>query len=126
LSQENIFSKDYRLLKSNDFKDLYNLRPLISKHILFFYKIDESLNNMKVGITASRQVGNSVNRNYIKRLVREWYRKSQLKLIPCKLNILIRPVISKNKDFNSKDFVADFVRELDFLSKKLIDTRINK
>ncbi len=81
---------------------------------------------MKVGITASRQVGNSVNRNYIKRLVREWYRKSQLKLIPCKLNILIRPVISKNKDFNSKDFVADFVRELDFLSKKLIDTRINK
>ncbi len=40
------------------------------------------LTGARLGITASRKVGGAVERNRVKRRVREWFRRSQAALVP--------------------------------------------
>ena len=78
---------------------------------------------MKLGFTISRQVGNAVNRNYLKRIIREWYRKSNFKSIPMRTNILLRPSISQLENLKSKEFVTDFLRQLENSFKTICQNR---
>ena len=59
------------LKKRKDFLRLRNnCSSLDTKNFIFNYKKDQSVSEPIVGITISNKVGNSVKRNYIKRLIR--------------------------------------------------------
>lgn len=75
---------------------------------------------LRLGITASRGVGNAVVRNRIKRLVREWFRRSGRDLLgdsgETDLVIIARRPVSKLAG-------KDVLRELDVLATRMETAR---
>lgn len=51
---------------------------------------DFSNSNARIGITVSRKVGNSVMRNWLKRLIREFYRLNKNLFCPVDYNIIAK------------------------------------
>ncbi len=72
--QENSFKREERLLRKKDFLKIRKkgIRLLTGSFIVFAHKSDLGFN--RLGIAASVRVGNSVKRNRIKRLLREFFR----------------------------------------------------
>jgi len=54
-------------------------RRFVSRSFLGFYLLDRK-GDARLGVTVSRKVGNAVQRNRMKRLVREWFRRAKTTL----------------------------------------------
>ena len=68
------FTKRERVLKREDFVNLNRLgRRQHTPHFTVIYRRNHSGIN-RLGITASKKIGNAVKRNRVKRLVREFFR----------------------------------------------------
>lgn len=68
------FSKDERLLTRKDFVNLNQLgKRYQAAHFTVILK-HNGLGITRLGVTASRKVGNAVKRNKVKRLIREFFR----------------------------------------------------
>ncbi|MCK4502656.1 MAG: ribonuclease P protein component [Desulfuromonadales bacterium] len=74
---ENTYPGFYRLRKSWEYQ-------LISKMGCKFYTphfvllvFDNDVNHVRLGVTVSRRVGNAVQRNKVKRAIREFFRTNQ-------------------------------------------------
>ena len=66
--------KGEKLLKAPDFKRvLRNGERQSTKHFKVFFFLNQT-HKQRLGITASRKVGNAVKRNRIKRILREFFR----------------------------------------------------
>jgi ribonuclease P protein component len=65
-----------------------------SRHFVIFYKREDE---KKVGVVASKKVGNAVARNRAKRLLRELYRKNQYKIDNAYLVLVARKTIINAK-----------------------------
>jgi len=64
------------LKKNFEFKLVYkNGKSLANKHLVM-YVMNNNLGYNRIGISVSKKVGNSVTRNYIKRIIRESYKMS--------------------------------------------------
>jgi ribonuclease P protein component len=76
------FEKSRRLLKRHDFLRLADTGIVVhSKYFIGICDKKENKNGFgRIGITVSKKVGNSVERNRIKRLVREYWRLNQYSL----------------------------------------------
>ena len=75
------FPKDHRLLTPSDFNHLRSGASYCNtSHLRFYYK--DSLNkdgSSRIGLSVSRKVGNAVQRNLVKRVLREKFRHSNLR-----------------------------------------------
>lgn len=68
------FPKQERLLNRKDFVNLNRLgKRYRSKHFTVIFKENER-GVSRLGITASKKIGNAVKRNKVKRLLREFFR----------------------------------------------------
>lgn len=68
------FPKDNRIRKSKDFKKIQSKsKRKNSKYFTLLY----SPGRTRLGLTISTKVGNSPERNYIKRCVREFFRRNK-------------------------------------------------
>ena len=68
------FLKKERILKHSDFKTLYQRgKKTDTEHFLVFMRPND-LGWKRLGVTASKATGNAVARNYVKRLLREYFR----------------------------------------------------
>ncbi|MDL2274980.1 ribonuclease P protein component [Desulfosarcina sp. OttesenSCG-928-G10] len=68
------FTKADRIRKSSDYKRLSaHGKRVKSSGFVFVYQ-KNTIGRPRLGITASRKTGNAVNRNRIKRIVREYFR----------------------------------------------------
>lgn len=76
------FSSDSRLLKSSEFNEVRKKgRRFFTKNFII-YTLYNGLDRNRLGITASARVGNSVKRNRVKRLLREFFRLNNGKISP--------------------------------------------
>ena len=81
------FRKEEHLLKSSDFKKVYAKGSRYSNKdfVLYVYPTgNRSASNghgRRLGLSVGRRLGKAVHRNRIKRLVREVYRASKVRLI---------------------------------------------
>ena len=64
-------------------------KTVYGKYFIVNYNFSDN-NHLRFGLTVSKKIGNSVIRNYVKRILREIIRKN-LNKIPNKLNIEIIP-----------------------------------
>ena len=90
------FSKIQRLLKTQEYRELYNNgKKYLGNKVLIFYQLNNST-NPKLGITIKKKWGKAHTRNRFKRIVRESFRK-EFSGIPLNINLNIHP----RKDFEN-------------------------
>lgn len=71
-----------RLKKSWEFQRAYKKGKKYWDNFFVIYVYDTQLRHTRLGITASKKVGKSVQRNRVKRLIREAFRSVKLELLP--------------------------------------------
>jgi ribonuclease P protein component len=103
--------KSDRVLK----RDIY-LKAAKSKHVkrsrhFVVVELKEQFGEKKLGITASKKVGNAVKRNRVKRLVREFFRRNKDK-VPGDVYYIV--IAKKNSHLLSYDEAYDELSRLMF------------
>jgi ribonuclease P protein component len=101
------FPRALRLLKHADFDRVYQQgRRHFSGHMTVFYRVREGGEGVRVGFTVSRALGGAVDRNRMKRRLREAVRLNRpASAVP--VDIVINP----KRSLLTADF-ADVVKEI--------------
>ena len=105
--------KQAKLVKTDDFSSVFNLRKRIAnKHLVMRYRPND-YNSPRLGLIVAKKTAKlAVKRNYMRRVVRELFRLNQHQLPAVDL------VIQVQKVFEKSDF-STIKQEFDFLCKKL-------
>lgn len=91
--------KNERLKKNKEFRKIYNKGKSYVHPLIVLYVLPNSLGKNRVGFTVSKRIGNAVQRNRVKRLLKENYRLTKDSLKPgSDFIFLARPRI-KTADF---------------------------
>ena len=110
------FPKTDRILKRDHFKRVYEEgRKIQARHFTAFV-LPNSGGQARIGITATRKMGNSVERNRARRLVREVFRKNKW-LVTHGVDIVINVKRSLAKA-SYRDLEGDFVTFLERAGNK--------
>lgn len=107
------FPRELRLLKTDDFSSVFNFRKRISGETLVINYRNSAYHHPRLGLVVSKKVAKlSVERNYMRRVLKELFRRNKDNLSP--LDLVIRP----QKPFNAKNY-NEIVQEFDMLVTKL-------
>lgn len=72
------FGRSERLLRSSEYQHVAQQgRRAVSNAFVVLVASRDNASGPRLGITASRKVGNSVARNLVKRRIREWFRRER-------------------------------------------------
>ncbi len=114
------FSKNQRLLTAYDFSCLrQNTEVFRTKSFKAIYKRREEKIS-RLGLAVSRKVGKAVKRNRIKRLVREWFRQSDVKETGIDIIFSFSPYLKNlSKDLAEERILNDLKFFSSILLKKL-------
>src|SRR5687767_2934568 len=69
------FSKEHRLRKSTEFRRVFSRGKRTANRYFVIYSLHNKLSYPRIGIQVKAKIGSAVKRNYIKRMVRETFRK---------------------------------------------------
>ena len=106
--------KTIMIKRRYEFKILFSKGKIAYGKNLTMYSLKNKINYNKLGIAVGKKSGRAVDRNKIKRLIRENYRLSEDN-IKCGYNILIS--VNKKSEIKNIDFY-DVKNELEKLLKK--------
>jgi len=115
-STEQGLKKPQRLRTPGEFKAVYDSKQWGGSHYFSFNVLanTENVSRSRLGVTVSKKVSNSaVDRNRIKRQIKEFYRKNKSDLIPADLVITAKPSC-----LNASD--ADRLESLQVLWQKIL------
>lgn len=95
----NKFTQAHRLRKADEFSSVFVFRKVrVGKFFKLHYKPNE-LSNSRLGFMVSKKIHKRASqRNYIKRIIREFFRTNQSDWIP--LDLIVRA----QKHFTSEDY----------------------
>jgi ribonuclease P protein component len=82
------FPKSDRILKRDRFREVYDTGRKIQATYFTAFVLPNESERPRIGITATRKIGNSVERNRARRLVRDAFRKNKW-LVPNGVDIVI-------------------------------------
>lgn len=107
-------TRSAKIVKTDDFSSVFNLRKRIaSQHLVMRYRLNET-NMVRLGLIVSKKTAKlAVQRNYMRRVLRELFRLNQ-QLLP-KLDL----VIQVQKAFEQSDFLH-IKQEFESLLLKLL------
>ena len=69
------FTAADRIRKRREYQRVYDRGRKISSRNFTLFLLENDLRRPRLGITVTRRVGGAVQRNRVKRLLREWFRK---------------------------------------------------
>lgn len=111
---DNSFPKTDRILKRSQFVKLSLLGKMVQTRYFIAAVLDGEADGNRIGITVSKKVGNAVERNRIKRIVREHYRHRKETIEGNRdINIIARKYASHLSNAQVND-------ELDKLFRKIL------
>jgi ribonuclease P protein component len=103
-----LFSKKKRLASNKQFEAVLARKVRVANGLLVLYAAENDCGYPRLGISVGKSCGGAVERNRLKRLLREAFRQSQDR-IPSGFDylLMISPQLSKklNKSINSKEIV---------------------
>ena len=84
------FPPQYHVRRGDDFRRAYRRRCSSADDVVIVYACENGLDRCRLGLSVSRKYGPAVARNRWKRLVREAFRLSRLKL-PNEVDLIVLP-----------------------------------
>ncbi|MDF7676855.1 ribonuclease P protein component [Neisseriaceae bacterium ESL0693] len=85
------FDKRYRLLKTGDFSSVFALRCQKRRFWVQVFRAENGLSHPRLGLVVAKKVAKRANRrNYMKRVLREWFRTHRHQLPPVDLIIRVQ------------------------------------
>ncbi len=110
---------DFVTLKSNsDFRRLYNRGKTVTDPALVIYYSKNRAGICRIGITTSKKIGNAVERNHSRRLLREAFRSVCPEVAPCYDIVIVAR--SKTKYLKSTR-LAEIMRRI-FIEQNMIES----
>ncbi len=100
------FSKKKRLVSNRQFEAVLSSNVRVTDGLLVLYVAENDCGYARLGVSISKSCGNAIERNRLKRLLREAFRQNQNHLSPgFDYLLMISPQLSKklNKSIKSKD-----------------------
>ena len=114
------FPSRFKIKKTDDFSSVFNFRKRISGQYLVIHYMPNVLGHARVGLIVGKKLARgAVQRNYMKRVLREMYRQEQNQLSG--VDILVRP----QKAFTRENF-AQIEAEVRQLIRKLCERTHSK
>lgn len=111
------FTKAERLTKNKEFEKVFNEGEVFKGTKIVFYVIANEYQYSRLGLVVSKKVGNAVQRNRIKRLLRESYRLNK-HLLTTNVDIIALP----RRTFTSNLKLLDIENEFKKLLKQINET----
>ncbi len=68
------FNETIGLKKDSDFRKVYKYGKSFANRHLVMYILENKLESSRVGISVSKKIGNAINRNKVRRRIKESYR----------------------------------------------------
>jgi len=102
------FSKKKRLASNKQFEAVLARNVRVANGLLVLYAAENECGYPRLGVSVGKSCGGAVERNRLKRLLREAFRQSQDRIAPgFDYLLMISPQLSKklNKSINSKEAV---------------------
>lgn len=102
------FSKKKRLASNKQFEAVLARKVRVANGLLVLYAAENDCGYPRLGVSVGKSCGGAVERNRLKRLLREAFRQSQDRIPPgFDYLLMISPQLSKklNKSINSKEAV---------------------
>ncbi|WP_047552076.1 ribonuclease P protein component [Methylotenera sp. G11] len=94
------FTKKAKLIKTDEFSSVFNFRKRISARYLAVHYQPNDFGFARLGLVVGKKVAKrAVDRNYMRRVLREFFRAQQYKINPVDL------VIRVQKKFEKEDFL---------------------
>lgn len=117
------FPRRARLIKTDDFSSVFNFRKRISgPYLIIYYRFSQHA-CPRLGMIVSKKVAaSSVRRNYMRRVLREFFRKQQSKLGNADL------VIRVQQPFNRQTYAVveqEFTDHMARLARNQARTQVN-
>lgn len=75
------FEKKFRLLSASDFSELKVGSLSFKKPSVIIYYKKNSFNQTRIGLSVPKKLGKAHDRNRLKRIIREYFRNSDYKLL---------------------------------------------
>jgi ribonuclease P protein component len=97
--------KLYRVRKNEEFSQIISMKHSVANAFFVIYSLDRKQENARVGISVSKKLGNAVERNRIKRQVREMVRALvDFESCPKDMIIIVRkPYVNRAFSDNKND-----------------------
>ncbi len=105
--------KQAKMIKTDDFSSVFNFRKRISTQYLALHYQPNIHQRPRLGLVVGKKVAKlSVSRNYMRRVLREFFRLQQYDI--CNVDLIVRV----QKKFTKSDFIQ-IKQEFDGLIRKL-------
>ena len=106
------FSSDRRIVKTDDFSSVFALRKQRSRLLL---QVLQSENNgfehARLGLVVSKKAAKRANaRNYMKRVIREWFRLHRHELPPHDFVVRVRQRFDRSNAADARTELAQLMR----------------
>ena len=90
------FPKQYRLLKTDDFSSVFALKKRRSRDFVQVFRAPNDLGFARLGLVVGKKTAKRANRrNYMKRSIREWFRRHRADLPPSDYVVRVKTAFGK-------------------------------
>ncbi len=111
--------REAKIVKTDDFSSVFNFRKRFSLQYLAMHYQPNELQRPRLGLVVGKKIAKlAVGRNYMRRVLREFFRLNQHRI--CHIDLVIRV----QKNFNKANFL-EVQQEFEALIAKL-NRRMNK
>lgn len=107
------FSKQYRLLKTDDFSSVFALKNRRSRDLLqVSQSADNALGHPRLGLVVSKKTAKRAHdRNYMKRVIRDWFRLNQHQLPPHDFVVRVRQAFNRETAPEARNQLAQLMKK---------------
>lgn len=102
------FAKRYRLLKTDDFSSVFAFKKQRGTTLFqVFYRPGSGLGHARLGLVVSKKTAKRAHeRNYMKRVVREWFRCHKATLMPYDFVVRVRRPFGRETAAEAREELA--------------------
>ena len=110
---DNRFGRQYRLLKTDDFSSVFALKNRRSRDLLQVLQSgDNGLNHPRLGLVVGKKAAKRANaRNYMKRVIRDWFRRHKETLPPHDFVVQVRRPFTRENAADAREQLAQMMKK---------------